>query len=130
MTPEIVNFQADHIADLMEVDEFVAQRAVMAERNIAIGGLGWSAMLDGKCIGCAIILKESARYTIWVNTSPELLRHKLWFHKTAQKLYQKVREHAAGMPIQILCDASVAKNMKWGRAFGFKPTSHVILEAE
>jgi hypothetical protein len=41
-----------------------------------------------------------------------------------------VREHAAGTPIQILCDESVAKNMKWADAFGFKKTAHVILEAE
>lgn len=130
MSPNIIPFQAEHLIDLMEVDDFMAQRAVMAERNIELGGLGWSAMLDGKCIGCAIIMKESTRYTIWVNTSPELLRHKLWFHKQAQKLYQQVRERAAGAPIQIMCDASVAKNMKWARAFKFKPTSHVILEAE
>lgn len=130
MSPEIVPFQAEHIVDLMDVDEFLAQRAVMAERNIASGGLGWSAMLDGKCIGCAIILKESARYTIWVNTTPELLRHKLWFHRTAQRLYLQVRERAAGAPIQILCDTSVSKNVKWAKAFGFKPTPNMILEAE
>jgi hypothetical protein len=130
MNPEIVNFQAEHLIDMMEIDEFLAQKAVMAERNLAHGGLGWSAMLEGRCIGCAIIMKESNRYTIWVTTTPELLQHKLWFHKKSQELYRKVREHAAGVPIQILCDTSVPKNIKWAKAFGFKLTPHTILEAE
>jgi hypothetical protein len=129
MSPSIIPFQAEHIIDLMDVDPFLAQQAVMAERNIELGGLGWSAMLDGKCIGCAAVLKESTRYTIWVTTSPELLRHKIWFHKKSQELYQKVHEHAAGLPIQITCDTSVAMNMKWAKAFGFKPTPRMVLEA-
>ena len=130
MSPEIIPFQAEHIIDLMEVDEYLAQQVVFAERNIELGGLGWSAMLDGKCIGFAIVQRESTRYKIWVTTTPELLRHKLWFHKTSLELYQKVREHAAGVPIQIVCDTSIAMNMKWAKAFGFKPTPQAVLEAE
>jgi hypothetical protein len=130
MNPEIVNFKAEHLIDLMDVDDFISQLAIMAERNIELGGLGWSAMLEGKCIGFAIVWKESTRYTIWVTTSPELLKHKLWFHKKSQELYKEVREHAAGMPIQILCDTSSERNMKWAKAFGFKQSPHVILEAE
>jgi hypothetical protein len=129
MSPEIIPFQAEHIVDLMDVDDFIAQSAVFAERNMELGGLGWSAMLDGKCIGCAIIQRETARYVIWVHTTPELLRRKLWFHKTSLELYGKVREHAAGTPIQIICDASVERHMKWAKVFGFKPTPRVILEA-
>lgn len=129
MHPEIVPFEAEHLIDLMDVTDTIAQQAVAAERNAKHGGMAWSAMLDGKCIGCAIVLNEVSKFTIWVNTSPELLKHKLWFHRTSKRLYAEVKARAGGLPIQILCDTSNARALKWAWSFGFKTTAHTVLEA-
>lgn len=129
MSPSLAPFQAEHLIDLMDVTDTIARQAVAAERNAEAGGMAWSALLDGKCIGCAVVLNEGAKFTIWVNTTPELLEHKVWFHRTAKRLFGQVKERANGLPIQILCDVSNAKALKWAWSFGFKCTPMTVLEA-
>lgn len=130
MIPEIVKYQADHLIDLMEITDAVSQRAVAIERHISEGrGLGWSAILDGRCIGYVAAIDEGEMMTIWLTVSHELLKRPLWFHKASKRLYKQIKDHANGKPIQILCDKSNAAALKWAWAMGFKCTTKVVMEA-
>lgn len=132
MNPELVKFKAEHIIDMVDVTDTIARQAVSAEANAKNGGMAWSAMLGEKCIGCAIVFDEGTKVSIWVTTTPTLIGHKIWFHRTARQLYKRVKEYAAAkkLPIQILCDVSNPRALKWAWSFGFKCTPLTILEVQ
>jgi hypothetical protein len=128
MSLEIVNFKAEHIIPMVEVTDAVARRAVAVENNTKEGGLAWSAMEDGECIGWVACLNEGDVYTIWLTTTPKLLAHPVWFHRVSKRLLKVVKEKAQGKSIQILCDKSHRQSLRWAYRMGFKATDKIVME--
>lgn len=126
---EVVPFNADHMIDLRVMDELSINRAVAIEKNMQWGGVAWSVLDDGKCIGAAGCYRDADKFLVWVDATEMLLKQKIWFHREAKRRWQQFRK-TASMPIQALCDTSSEKNIKWAKAMGFKLTSVVILEAK
>ena len=119
MSLEIVPFRAEHLIDMsIEVNELIAKRAVMIEKN---PGPKYSALLDGKCIGSGGALWIHGRvFMCWLNPTTELTKRPIAFHRLAKRLFEEFKAKYNWQRIEALCVSDQPKNLKWAHSFGFE----------
>lgn len=121
MMPEIVPYKAEHAIDLGTATEEAIRWAVLRERmSIA----AFSAMLDGKCVGCAGVGKMYGQvYGCWGEFSDEIKKHPLWFNKTVRLYFAAVLASFPWQRIEAIVLPSLEKNCRWIEWLGFRPQS-------
>lgn len=128
---EIVPFVGEHLLDLIKIGDAEARRAVLIERNMREGGLAYSALIEGVCVGCGgLYLDYDGKYLAWMDLTPEIVSYKKQLYKSCKEIYRQFRESKGAVKMKALCDASKEKNVAWARRFGLEITPLVVMESK
>lgn len=120
MIVETLPFRAEHLGTITPQPEQAAELAALTPeqaRASELAGEGWSVLVDGKAVACAVLVPASDnRATVWafigVDAGPYMRR----IFRVATAMF----DHSGFRRIEAVVATGFAAGVRWMRLLGFE----------